>query len=306
MKEFIFTSFDDTKLNCTLWDDVKEPKGVIQIIHGMNSYAAMYDDFAKILNNHNYIVFADDHRGHGMTAGKEKLGQVGKDNFMNCVKDQIEFTKMLKEKYNLPVQLFAHSYGSFLAQRYIQLAGNLISGVILSGSAYMGGKRLILGKIITAVQSLFFDINKKDKLLYKMTYKSNNKPFLSDNLDNAWINRNLEKVKQFNDDPLCGYIVSIGFYYSLMRGLIECYIKQNLEKIPLDLPIFIMSGALDPLGEMGKKVEQLYELYENIGIKNLAIKIYDNVRHELTGDPDQDKIISQMLDFYNKNALLKE
>src|SRR5690554_3752508 len=144
MREFIFTSFDNTKLNCALWERVKEPKGVIQIIHGMNSHAKRYHDFAKKLNQNGYIVFADDHRGHGKTAGEDKLGQVGKDNFNNCVKDQIEFTKTLKQKYNLPVQLFAHSYGSFLAQRCIQLAGDLIDGVILSGSAYMGGKKLVL------------------------------------------------------------------------------------------------------------------------------------------------------------------
>ncbi|HHT82970.1 MAG: alpha/beta fold hydrolase [Christensenellales bacterium] len=301
MKELTFTSFDGYRLHCALWEQVKEPKGIIQLIHGMTSYGLRYDDFAKKLNQAGYIVFADDHRGHGLTAGKDKLGQVDKNNFFNCVKDQIGITKMLREKYGLPVQLFAHSYGSFLAQRYIQLAGEKISGVILSGSSYMGGKKLILGKIITSLQRLFFGDYKKDKLLYNMTYKANNKPFLSDNLDNAWLNRDLEKVKQYNSDPLCGYIVSIGFYYSMMRGLIECYKEENIAKIPKDLPILIMSGALDPLGGMGEKVKKLYEMYKSYEIKNLSLKIYDNVRHELTGDPEQDKIIADMLDFYNGN-----
>ena len=302
MREFSLTAIDNTKLYYILWDEVKEPKGVIQIIHGMNSHTRRYDDFAKILNQNGYIAFADDHRGHGKTAGKDKLGQVGKDNFMNCVLDQLEFTKMLKEKYNLPVQLFAHSYGSFLAQRYIQLGGDLIDGVILSGSAHMGGIKLPLGKILTALQSWFFDLNKKDKLLYKMTYKSNNKPFREDNIENAWICRDLEKVRKFNQDPMCNYVVSIGFYYSMMRGLSDCYKKQNLQKIPKDLPIFIISGALDPVGGMGKKVYKLYELYKALGLKDLSIKIYENVRHELVGDPEQEKIIPQILEFYNKNT----
>lgn len=301
MKEILFTSFDDTKLNCALWDDIKDAKGIIQIVHGMTSYAGRYDEFAKKLNKSGYIVFADDHRGHGKTSAKDKLGQVEKDNFINCVKDQIEITKMLKEKYHLPVQLFAHSYGSFLGQRYIQLAGDLISGIILSGSSYMGGKKLVLGKVITSIQSCLFGIQKHDKLLYRMTYKSNNKPFLSDNMNNAWLNRDLEKVKLYNSDPLCGYIVSIGFYYSLMRGLIECYKDENLQQIPNDLPIILMSGALDPLGGMGQKVKKLYELYKSIGIQDLSMKLYENVRHELTGDPEQDKIIAEMVEFYNKN-----
>lgn len=301
MKEFEFRSFDSTNISCTLWEQVNNPKGVIQIIHGMTSYAGRYNDFAKKLNDNGYIVFADDHRGHGKTSGKDKLGQVGKSNFINCVLDQIEFTKMLKEKYQLPIQIFAHSYGSFLAQRYLQLAGDLISGIILSGSAYMGGKKLVLGKAITSVQSIFFSDNKPNKLLYNMTYKSNNKPFLRDNLNNAWLNRDLEKVKEYNNDPLCGYIVSIGFYYSLMRGLSDAYKKDNLEKVPKDIPISIMSGQLDSVGGMGKKVTMLYDMYKQLGIKKLTMKLYPDVRHELTGDTEKDVIIQDMLDFYNNN-----
>lgn len=303
MKEFTFISFDKKELNCTIWEDVKDAKGVIQVLHGMTSYGKRYQDFAKTLNANGYIVFADDHRGHGKSLVTSEFGQVGKQNFLNCVKDQIEITKMLKQKYQLPVQLFAHSYGSFLAQRYIQLSGNLINGIILSGSAYMGGKKLCLGKIITAIQSFFFGDYKPNKLLYNMTYKSNNKPFLSENLNNAWLNRDLEKVKQYNSDPQCNYIVSIGFYYSLMRGLADSYKKDNLNAIPKDLPIKIMSGALDPLGGMGKKVTELFELYKSLDIKTLSMNLYPDVRHELTGDPDKELIISDILDFYNSNLV---
>lgn len=301
MKEIKFESFDKKQLTCYLWDDVESPKGVIQFIHGMASYASRSASFAEFLNKNGYIVFADDHRGHGRTASKGMLGIVGTDNFEYSVQDEISITKMLKQQYNLPVQLFAHSYGSFLAQRYIELSGNLIDGVLLSGSAHMGGKKLFFGKIITSIEKLFRGVNKPDKILYNIAFKANNKFFLSDKIDNAWLNSDLDKVKNYNDDPMCGYIMSVGFYYSLMRGLTEVYKEDNLKKIPKSLPIRIFSGMLDPVGGMGVKVIKLYDTYLKLGITNVKTKLYDNVRHEIISDTDSDKILSDILEFYNSN-----
>ena len=67
MKYVKFTSFDNTILQAYVWDDVKMPKGVVQIVHGMAEHARRYDDFAKFLNANGYIVFADDHRAHMAT-----------------------------------------------------------------------------------------------------------------------------------------------------------------------------------------------------------------------------------------------
>lgn len=300
MKEFLFKSFDGKSLACYLWDEVENPKGIVQIVHGMTSHMMRYDEFAKELNKFGYIAFGDDHRPHGKTAGRENLGKATKTNFDDNVRDEIELTKMLKDKYNLPVHLFAHSYGSFLGQRYIQLASELISSVIISGSAHMGGK-LFFGKIITLLLSPFYKMEEPNKLLFDMTFTSNNKHFKEDNLENSWLNRDFEKVKLYNADPFCQFIMSHGFYYSLMRGLSRAYKKKNLEMIRKDLPISIMSGDKDPLGGMGDKVVKLYELYKSHNL-NVKMHLYENARHELTGDLDNEKIVLDMVDFFNQNS----
>ena len=76
MKTEKFQSFDKTILQCYLWNDVKNPKGVVQISHGMAEHARRYDAFAKFLNANGYIVFADDHRAHGMTSTKQSANGV--------------------------------------------------------------------------------------------------------------------------------------------------------------------------------------------------------------------------------------
>jgi len=301
MKEIEFESFDGKKLACFLWDDVRGmPKGVIQLIHGLTSHTMRYDDFAKTLNANGYIVFGDDHRMNGKTAGLENLGKAGKNNFNENVKDEIYITKMLREKHYLPVQLFAHSYGSFLAQRYIEQAGCLIAGVLLSGSAYMGGKMLFWGRVLTFFQTLLLKTDGPGKMFYKMTFTSNDEYFLQDNIKNAWLNRDLEKVKIYNADPLCDFVMSNGFFYSLMRGLSDAYKQENLGRIEKNLPIALMSGEKDPVGGMGEKVTALFELYKSLGL-NVTMKIYENVRHELTGDFDEEIIVRDMLNFFDGN-----
>ncbi len=300
MKKIDFESYDGKRLACFLWDDVENPKGVIQLIHGLTSHTMRYEDFAKTLNENSYIVFGDDHRMNGQTAGLENLGRAGKNNFNENVLDEIAITKMLKEKYDLPIQLFAHSYGSFLAQRYIELGGNLIDGVLLSGSAYMGGNMLFLGKVLTFFQRLFLSTYNPGNMFYKMTFTSNDQYFLQDNIKNAWLNRDLEKVKIYNADPLCDFIMSNGFFYALMRGLADANKPTNLKKIRKDLPIAIMSGELDPVGGMGKKVIALNELYKSFGL-SVSMKIYKDVRHELTADFDEELIVGEMIRFFNSN-----
>lgn len=117
-----FESFDKTILQCYLWNDVKNPKGVVQISHGMAEHARRYDAFAQFLNANGYIVYADDHRAHGMTSTKQsKKGVYGYhkgDIYNDTVRDEIAITAHLKERFGLPVVYLGHSYGSMLGQRY--------------------------------------------------------------------------------------------------------------------------------------------------------------------------------------------
>ena len=69
----IFKSFDGKEIFVREWLDVKEPKAVVQIVHGMTEHSERYDAFARFLNGRGYAVVADDHRGHGYT-DRETLG----------------------------------------------------------------------------------------------------------------------------------------------------------------------------------------------------------------------------------------
>ena len=168
MKTEKFQSFDGTVLQCYLWDNVRNPKGVVQISHGMAEHARRYDDFANYLNQNGYIVFADDHRAHGMTSTKQSSKGVKgyhKGNiYFDTVKDECAITKMLKDRYSLPVFYLGHSYGSMVGQRYIEECKDY-SGVILSGSAMMKGALLNTGATVANVNYKLTGGEKTAKLL---------------------------------------------------------------------------------------------------------------------------------------------
>lgn len=294
MKCLKFESFDKTIIQCYLWDDVKAPKGIVQIVHGMAEHARRYDDFAKFLNSNGFIVWADDHRAHGETETKESIGYHDGNIYLDSVKDEIAMTRYLKDKYNLPVVLVGHSYGSFMSQRYIELC-NEVCGVILSGSACMKGIMIDFGGFLAKVQAAFVKSSKPAKLMDKLSFGGYNKSFKDENSSFSWLSRDKEQVAKYEADEQCGYVMSIAFFKYFLNGLRRAYFKRNLKQIDKDLPIALFSGDHDPVGGNGKLVAKLYDQYKKLGIKNVSMKLYPDARHEILNETNNKEVYVDFL-----------
>ncbi len=298
MKTEKFTSFDNTILQCYLWNDVKNPKGVVQISHGMAEHARRYDAFAKFLNANGYVVFADDHRAHGMTSTKQsKKGIYGYhkgDIYNDTVRDEIAITAHLKERFGVPVVYLGHSYGSMLGQRYIEMK-NESCGAILCGSANMKGALLGVGCAVANMQYKLLGGEKAGKLLNALSFGSYNAKFKSDKTDYAWLSRDKEQVKKYILDEQCGGVMSIAFFKFFFNGLKDSYKKENLAGIDKNKPIAIFSGALDPVGGAGKLVDKLYKQYVDLGVKDVSLKLYADARHEILNEVNNAEVYADFL-----------
>lgn len=279
------------------WGSISESRAVIQIFHGMAEHAGRYKKFAEYLNAQGFIVYANDHRGHGRTAGSvEELGYIGKDGFNAIVEDEYIISKFIKEKYkNLPVIILGHSFGSFVAQEYIIRYGDKIKGVILSGSAARMGLDVRVGKLIASIEKSIFGDTKKSRVIDYLSFSGYNKKIKNNKYKFEWLSCDLEEVKKYEEDPLCGTVVTIGFFYWFFKGILELYKKERLIKIPNDLPILIVSGEEDPVGNYGHLVKKLYEIYKAIGIKNLDMELYVDRRHELIHEINRDEVFTDLL-----------
>ena len=152
-KNFTFRSDEGTEIYVYVWmpDEKVAAKGIVQIAHGMAETGARYERFAKKLTDNGYIVYINDHRGHGKTAKTvENLGYLAEtQGFQWLIEDLHKLTEIIqKENPKLPLFLLGHSMGSFVTQRYIMLYGRKLKGAILSGSNGKQGIILNLAQLL--------------------------------------------------------------------------------------------------------------------------------------------------------------
>lgn len=303
-KHFTFRSKDQREIFVYQWmREDQAIRGIMQISHGMAETAARYKRFANVLTENGFVVYANDHRGHGKSADNiDKLGYLGEDDgFKLLVDDIARLTyRIRKEHPNLPIYLFGHSMGSFAAQRYIMDYPNEINGLILAGSNGEQGFTLTAGKIISKIEMLFRGKKAKSKLMNTLTFGSYNKHFEPQTTGSEWLTRDKEELAKYLANPYCGTIFPTSFYYYFLDSLQYIEAEDNFHKIPTALPIFIISGDQDPVGDFGQGVVKLKERYENQGVKDLEIKLYKGARHELLNEINRDKVTEDIINWLER------
>ena len=298
---FTYTSKDKTEIMVYKWMPAdQEPIGIVQISHGMAETAARYERFAKVLNENGFIVYANDHRGHGKTAKNiEELGYLGdKGAFKLLVEDIAELSDIIKkENPNLPIYLFSHSMGSFAAQRYIMEYRDKIDGLILSGSNGEQGLILKAGKFVTSLITVVKGRKAKFKFIDSLIFGGFNKKNPTKTTGFEWLTSDADELDKYVNDPYCGTLFPVSFYDELIENLEYIENKKNLEKIPKKLPIFIISGDQDPVGDYGKGIEKLYKRYKECEVSDLDMKLYEGARHELLNETIRDEVTGDVVEW---------
>lgn len=305
-KHFVFRDEGGVEVFVYKWlpEEGFKIKGIVQIAHGMAEMAARYERFAAALTKAGYAVYANDHRGHGRTAGTvENVGYLGEDGFNWMVKDMKQLNDIIREENpEIPVFLFGHSMGSILAQRYITLYGNSINGVILSGTSGKQGLMLDIGIRIAAGEVKKHGAKSRSEKLNKLTFASYNKEFKPTRTDFDWLSRDNKEVDKYIKDPFCGGIFTAGFFYDFLLGLKETHKKDNMKKIPVDLPIYLFSGEMDPVGKNCKTLYPLIKTYEKLGIKDVSYKFYKGGRHEMLNEINRDEVTNDTINWLNAHC----
>ena len=280
------------------------PIGHVHIIHGMAEHIARYEEFAHFLASNGFVVSGHDQRGHGKTAERNGIqGYFGEQKgFERVVEDVEEVIGALQKQLKpLPLIVFGHSMGSFVARRYMQLHSEELSRVVLSGSGGDPGAAGKAGLVAALAASKARGKDLPSSLLGKMTFGSFMKPFKGEKSTFAWLSRDQSEVAKYEADPMCGFLSTNQFYVDLFTGLALIHKNGEVGKIRKDLPVLLISGSNDPVGGNGEGIFKAAKQYERAGMSEVKVYLAEGARHELLHETDKEKHFETILEWMLAN-----
>ena len=280
-----------------------EPRGLVQIVHGIAEYIERYDDFMSFLAENGFIVYGDDHIGHGKSFSKEEdMGFTAKDDGWWHMVDDVEILRLaIKEMYpELPQIIFGHSMGSFIARSHLIRYPGGFDAAIISGTGNQGKALVAGGNTIGHIVKAFRGDHCHSKLLNTLAFGAYNKIYDNPRTDYDWLTSREDVVDKYIADPLCGFIPSTSLFCDMMEGVKFITNKSNLKDMKKDTPVYFMSGTKDPVGECGKGVLKAYNNFKKAGMKDVDIRLYVDGRHEMLNEANNAEVYTDILKWIKK------
>ena len=298
-KDFYFnSSTGKNKIHARMCVPDAEPRAIVQIIHGIAEYIDRYDEFMSFLADNGIIAVGTDHLGHGKSIeSEEQTGFFAYDNGWDyVVRDEEVLRLAMHENYpELPIIVFGHSMGSFMARTLLIRYPDAFNAAIISGtgnqSAALVNGGLFMGNLVTGLKGA----HHYSKFLNNLAFGSYNKIYDNPKTEYDWLSRDEANVQKYIDDPLCGFIPSCSLFRDMMTGVKFITNKKNLTAMNKNMPVYFMSGDMDPVGECGKGVQKAYNNFLEAGMKDVSIKLYPGGRHEMLNEINKDEVYTDIL-----------
>lgn len=277
-ERFRLAGSDGLCLACARWDGRDPTRAVVQIAHGMGEHMGRYAGTIEVLVAAGLTVYANDHRGHGLTArSASHLGEFGEGGFELLVRDMVRLSELASdENPDLPLILLGHSMGSFAAQSYVIDHSYEVDGLVLSGSGALDG--LARATVLAPAGSN----------LLNAAFEPARTPF-------DWLSRDQAIVDAFMDDPLCFADRCPEALASFLGAAPRLCDPVALRKIRRDLPIYLFSGSEDPVGQQLRGLHVLIDRYRDAGLRDVSFDFYPGGRHEMLNEINRRDVQTSLL-----------
>lgn len=303
MRTEMVTAADGKQLFLRTWDAEIE-KCCVLLAHGMTEHSGRYDDFGCFLAEHGISLYCHDQRGHGHTAlWDHTLGHLRKGLDWNLmISDLLTIKNVIRKEHHiaesqaqqLPIFLMGHSMGSFLVRCAVQANPDAFDGLILSGT---GSDRGIAGSagLELAKAGCLIDEAAVAKGIQKLTFGSFNYTVQNPRTEFDWLTRDPEMLQQYMEDDLCGFLCTNGFYHELFSGMQQAHDLNRMRLMRKHMPVYFFSGDKDPVGSLGKGVEETCAKFLRVGMHDVTCKLYPDGRHEMLNELDQQQVYADLL-----------
>jgi len=311
LENYTFESSDGHSIiHCVKWLPDREPVGVVQLVHGMVEYIERYDEFARFLTSKGFVVVGHDHIGHGHSVEKEEdLGiMTGAHPSDDMVEDILTHFSITKKSYpGIPYFILGHSMGSYMLRKFLacksayleELSGAIIMGTGFEKSAFCNFGLFMIGAI-----SLFKGKNYRSTLIRDLTYSAPYKQYdcYGKDFANSWLTKNIKSVEKYYSDPYCTFTFSLNAYRGLVEATKYACSKECANKMRKNIPLLVISGEADPVGNLGAGTKAAYQELKKAGIKDVTLKLYQGDRHEILNEIDRQQVYEDIYQWVDSHC----
>ena len=288
-------------LHVVLWRPTRvAPHACVQLVHGMAEHINRYNDFASYLASHGYVVFGHDHIGHGNSVSNtDSLGCLPLKGGKDILIEDVHAVRLGLWSYyrNIPLFLFGHSVGSYVARMYCSRHAEGLSGAIFCGTGNQPALLSRAGNILARVLGSIHDPRYHSALMDRLVMGSFSSAIKNARTPQDWLSTDPSVVEAYREDDLSGFMFSVGGYATLTDLTSEAASPRIARQTPTTLPVLFISGEEDPVGGFGKDVTKTAEQYRQAGIETVTTILYPGLRHEILNEPSRQTVYRDVLDW---------
>jgi alpha-beta hydrolase superfamily lysophospholipase len=274
---------DGTPVATYRWEPSGPVRGVVHIVHGLGEHVRRYEHLATRLAGAGFLVQGHDTRGHGATIPDgAQPGVIGAEGWKASIDDiDVLLDRLRADVPGVPVVLLGHSMGSFAVQQYLVDHSDRVDAVVLSGTA--------AADLMTALD-----------LDAPLDLSGFNAPFDPGRTGYEWLTRDEAQVDAYVADPLCGFGYDVPASKAVYAGARAAADPEKVARIRRDLPIYIVVGDQDPVGNDLAGVHALVERYRNAGLTQVELRTYPGARHEVFNETNRDEVEGDLLQWLER------
>lgn len=281
------------------------PRAVVQIVHGMSEHVERYAPFAEFLVGRGFVVCANDHVGHGKTAGERDLGHMPLANGADVlVEDVHALREKVCERYpHAHHVMFGHSMGSFVTRVYLTRHADGLSAAILCGTGQQPRIQTVAGRVITRLTAQIRGERHVSRFVDSLGAGAYGRAIKDARTDVDWISSDPDVVDEYIADPLCGQPFTVGAYATLASLVADATDARLARRVPKELPLLFVAGAEDPVGDCGRGVARAVDEYRNAGVRLVEMGIYPGARHEILNEPCHEAVWHDVEEFLARQGI---
>jgi len=277
---FDFTGHNGIHLPAMLWMPDDEPKAILQITHGMTEHIGRYQSFAQKMTEQGIAVAGYDLRGHGKNLSNPNVASFGENGWEAALQDMRLFFEHLTARFpGIPHHMFGFSLGSFLLREYLGKWSDGVSSTIIMGTGNQPGFVLSIMMAIVKGQIKKGGFDNTTDIVRQLSFGTYNQKFKPNRTASDWLCADAKQLDDYIADPLCRKDISSGLFRQLLDAMKRTGGKNACGAWRKDMPVLLISGKDDPVGDMGKGVESVKKQLDDTGMKHVSMHLLPGARH---------------------------